>query len=189
MDDFEPVGEFLSTHPGRGATLRDAWVTYIPAYFYPRTPGGVRRLPPPLPSTRKRNFYPRTPGGVRLFVPDFGLPVLGPISIHAPRAGCDHHRGRGPAVAVHFYPRTPGGVRLRVVGRKPGRVYFYPRTPGGVRPKVCCASFANRLISIHAPRAGCDCVWRVVAQQCSHFYPRTPGGVRPRKHRNSANGI
>ena len=104
-----------------------------------------------------------------------------PVSIHAPREGCDHqplallwltkwfqftHPGRGAtkpdrAVVVdrsRFNSRTPGGVRLQLSARYGSySTGFNSRTPGGVRHTrdFCQAS------SI-----------------C--FNSRTPGGVRLR---------
>ena len=80
---------FQSTHPARGATA-GSWPTTSPnANFNPRTPRGVRR-----------------PGAGRLH-------HQMPISIHAPREGCDGigvPAGHDPL--LHFNPRTPRGVRL-----------------------------------------------------------------------------
>ena len=58
----------------------------------------------------------------------------GIVSIHAPRAGCDHHRPSGHARQPRFNSRTPCGVRLTLP------IYFR----------------SDALVSIHAPRAGCD---------------------------------
>ena len=63
--DMPSVREFQSTHPARGAT----WSTWPPTW--------------PL-----SNFNPRTPRGVRLAL-HRGRPRHRPISIHAPREGCD----------------------------------------------------------------------------------------------------
>ena len=56
---------FQFTHPGRGATSSSAGREAVHMCFNSRTPGGVRRLP-------------------ILFVV-----LLGGVSIHAPREGCD----------------------------------------------------------------------------------------------------
>ena len=80
-----------------------------------------------------------------------------PISIHAPREGCDAFLPRSGRPADHFNPRTPRGVRLQAFSAlkeerefqstHPARGatgllpytrswsrYFNPRTPRGVRP-------------------------------------------------------
>ena len=68
----------------------------------------------------------------------------------------------------HFNPRTPRGVRHGPVG--PFRLFcdFNPRTPRGVRPRPRARPRAFNLISIHAPREGCD-----------EADTRVPGGIRP----------
>ena len=78
------------------------------------------------------------------------------ISIHAPRAGCDHRRAQGGQSPPSFNPRTPCGVRRRG------------------SPEL------RRLqdISIHAPRAGCDLLSPAVLAHSGNFNPRTPCGVR-----------
>ena len=39
--------------------------------------------------------------------------------------------------------------------------------------------FQLHLVSIHAPREGCDCVADVQTDSTTSFNPRTPRGVRP----------
>ena len=147
--------------------------------FNPRTPCGVR---PTLSSTstnpvqfqsthpvrgathaprrarpQQRNFNPRTPCGVR------------------PRLG----RSRSTA-STNFNPRTPCGVRPFPLVERPGRCSnFNPRTPCGVRlPAPPRLVFERLLISIHAPRAGCDGRKSGRHERGAHFNPRTPCGVR-----------
>ena len=62
---IQPPVVFQSTHPVRGATPQAATSPWMQRYFNPRTPCGVR---PCAPAEHRRH---------------------GPISIHAPRAGCD----------------------------------------------------------------------------------------------------
>ena len=101
------------------------------------------------------------------------------ISIHAPLAGCDRrvqglYRGHG-----HFNPRTPCGVRPAYRSTpKPSSQNFNPRTPCGVRLRTIIPRAVSRLISIHAPLAGCD--WLTLDKDPAHqdFNPRTPCGVR-----------
>ena len=84
-------------------------------------------------------------------------PVQRPISIHAPREGCDRFRRRSCTSGCYFNPRTPRGVRLHTA--ESGR------------------SWDSR-ISIHAPREGCDQRNSRVVRRRSNFNPRTPRGVR-----------
>ena len=150
-----PWWTFQSTHPVRGATLPDKYISNEIPNFNPRTPCGVRRAG----------------RGAALCAP--------PISIHAPRAGCDRSQMLLQTMTRHFNPRTPCGVRLRE----------------GDTAWHCGA------ISIHAPRAGCDDdvpAWAREETQFQsthpvrgatrartasrhtrqHFNPRTPCGVR-----------
>ena len=79
--------KFQSTHPVWGAT---AWATarrLTCCYFNPRTPCGVRR------------------------VVSVGVHIAPPISIHAPRVGCDRFRCSHSCNRQNFNPRTPCGVR------------------------------------------------------------------------------
>ena len=116
---------------------------------------GARRFGKRSPA-RCSNFNPRTRWGrdaatltsLRIHVPFQSTPpVRGattgarkagkarPVSIHAPRAGCDGSAGR-PSIAAGWY--------------------FNPRTPCGVRLVKDALDEYEDEISIHAPRAGCD---------------------------------
>ena len=139
--------------------------------------------------------------------------------------GCDPIRLTRAQGYQDFNPRTPCGVRLgnlRFI--KPAFIHFNPRTPCGVR-RISRRNNANTIrfqsthpvwgatrfsdcrahyfvISIHAPRVGCDTnivivgkanhrfqsthpVWGATGDgyachtQQKHFNPRTPCGVRP----------
>ena len=79
------------------------------------------------------------------------------ISIHAPRAGCDHFRRGDPAIggsiSIHA-PRAGCDASLMSAGRS--NFNFNPRTPCGVRLQRSLRRSVPPRISIHAPRAGCD---------------------------------
>ena len=123
--------EFQSAHPVRGAT------------FF-----GFRILPAPLfQSTR----------------PVWGATVRRgdrgdghPISLHAPRAGCDLDTEKPLVHVDDFNPRTPCGVR-RWASRSSDlpRQYFNPRTPCGVRRWI-----------------------RLLLPGTTNFNPRAPCGAR-----------
>ena len=120
-----------------------------------------------------------------------------PISIHAPREGCDRKAFKSISKAKHFNPRTPRGVRQGPSGRcSRDSDNFNPRTPRGVRPHIPCSPIPSRgfqsthpargatsspcrfrtahKISIHAPREGCDlgARGRAYAQAISIHAPR-----------------
>ena len=124
------------------------------------------------------------------------------ISTHAPREGCDA-RAISRLVGLRaFQPTHParGATRVHVllVG---GIRDFNPRTPRGVRLDALRGLLGSHLISIHAPREGCDeflpypfdsrgaisihapregCDGRPFYhfRDLTNFNPRTPRGVR-----------
>ena len=127
----------------------------------------------------------------------------GLISIHAPRAGCDQQVWLLFQHNQDFNPRTPCGVRRLLRCRGMDRQQFQSTHPVrgatsrfGVAPKnfmisihapragcdvPTIVSFDNFNISIHAPRAGCDAADGRSGKSRNDFNPRTPCGVR-RKH-------
>ena len=105
--------------------------------------------------------------------------VTAKISIHAPRVGCDAQSRNLPLRQRDFNPRTPCGVRqylsthpIEVNGFQSthpvwgatmtasvattGTKNFNPRTPCGVRRHQLNQRRCYSVISIHAPRVGCD---------------------------------
>ena len=103
-----------------------------------------------------------------------------PISIHAPREGCDRKAFKSISKAKHFNPRTPRGVRQGPSGRcSRDSDNFNPRTPRGVRPRPPPSLCHSQSISIHAPREGCDHGKFEAYAYINDFNPRTPRGVRP----------
>ena len=63
------------------------------------------------------------------------------------------------------------------------KCYFNPRTPCGVRHSFSHPFNRFAMISIHAPRVGCDILCFIFSQTRTHFNPRTPCGVRLRLKR------
>ena len=128
---FAP-SSFQSTHPVWGATYDFLCGTGISFYFNPRTPYGVR---PKL----WQGFQRRKP-----------------ISIHAPRMGCDAIMQLSIVLPLHFNPRTPYGVRPPVLNAVPTFDEFQSTHPvwGATRAERVYLHGQN--ISIHAPRMGCD---------------------------------
>ena len=78
------------------------------------------------------------------------------ISIHAPREGCDGFGTGDVSGWRYFNPRTPRGVRLEIPTRAIVVSDFNPRTPRGVRRGHVAHLRLDTVISIHAPREGCD---------------------------------
>ncbi len=145
-------------------------------------------------------FNPRTPRGVRL-VPVSPFSPCGPISIHAPLAGCDQSSVLTTSPSANFNPRTPRGVRRHA---KPNSILIstisiHAPLAGcdGAKPRVIstACSFQSTHpsrgatgmlvglsvlggISIHAPLAGCDHIRHPASPRSGYFNPRTPRGVR-----------
>ena len=124
----------ISIHAPRvGCDLPTDCCTIRKDNFNPRTPCGVRRPLPPWQCPNPAYFNPRTPCGVRL------LPIpyrskSKPISIHAPRVGCDCEK-------TSRYILTSISIHAPRVGCDPEGVGH--------------DNFPQH-ISIHAPRVGCD---------------------------------
>ena len=148
------LGIFQSTHPVRGAT-NDTKQRLSGGEFQSTHP--VRGATGVADTTgfSINDFNPRTPCGVRRH----------PLSILPAR-----HR--------HFNPRTPCGVRLHNGWIIDMVRDFNPRTPCGVRRYPLDGVVHFELISIHAPRAGCDRLTRFRLTTRENFNPRTPCGVR-----------
>ncbi len=132
---IRPIEEFQSTHPAWGATCR-RFLPLLRTYFNPRTPHGVRLQEKVKNSTQYRFQSTHPAWGATLL--DWRQYLRVPISIHAPRMGCD--------------------LRLRCNPR-PGLISIHAPRMGCDIHRICGA--ADRLaISIHAPRMGCDRVYQ-----------------------------
>ena len=70
-----------------------------------------------------------------------------------------------------------GATRSKSRGSKP-LLCFNPRTPCGVRHSAGCYTGHPELVSIHAPRVGCDDLEKIEDPEEFGFNPRTPCGVR-----------
>ena len=146
---------FQSTHPVWGATSgRKAALDGIHR-FNPRTPCGVR------PGVAQCHNTPRQ------------------VSIHAPRVGCDTGQSSSAWIRTSFNPRTPCGVRREDWDARKGIVGFQSTHPVWGATEIEQAFSDTLVVSIHAPRVGCDnrCPQFVIRARC--FNPRTPCGVRP----------
>ena len=124
----------ISIHAPRagGDSVMRGW-TWTASYFNPRPPCGGR---PPHTSGHTGCFQFQSTPPVRGATQLQQRPAANAtISIHAPRAGGDHH-------LVHI---------LRLVAD------FNPRPPCGGRRLQDSKGHGREPISIHAPRAGGDC--------------------------------
>ena len=107
---FFPSGmEFQSTHPVWGATPMLTTPISPPLYFNPRTPCGVRPQLSirALPDKIFQSTHPVWGATEHAGQRNQGQP----ISIHAPRVGCDTWSCILGTAQENFNPRTPCGVR------------------------------------------------------------------------------
>ena len=172
-------GKFQSTHPVRGATCFFSGCSTVSKSFqstHPVRGATPRRNCSPTPR-RFQSTHPvrgATSGfciGKRIYRFQSTHPVRGatclserqhpsiPISIHAPRAGCDQLDGIAPARRGVFQSTHP--VRGATVGS--GNIWLATNTISIHAPRAGCddktlQAHRGSYISIHAPRAGCDLV-------------------------------
>ena len=107
-----------------------------------------------------------------------GYKIAMPVSIHAPREGCDV-KGIGAISGTALFQFThPGRGATRIVYFKGNTRYVSIHAPregcdfNEFGPKT------SQSVSIHAPREGCDWQYFHGASPASSFNSRTPGGVR-----------
>ena len=125
--------EFQSTHPARGATAHGTRRRAGTSYFNPRTPRGVRPVDTPEAGTEYD------------------------ISIHAPREGCDTESATYAECCSNFNPRTPRGVRhMRLPLVTSYTAKFQSTHPARGATFSVDYEDIEAVISIHAPREGCD---------------------------------
>ena len=176
---------FQSPHPVRGATgSRSCWPP-SQCHFNPRTPRGVRR---------EAHYDWSASYIISIHAPREGCDMGGGvahgidcISIHAPREGCDAMGGGVAWLSLYFNPRTPRGVRRAGAGCSGGGQPIFQSThPARGATWRSLDAMEPIVISIHAPREGCDWWWKMVCSYRCHFNPRTPRGVRPRGNGNAS---
>ena len=167
--------------------------------FNSRTPCGVRRRASPAPPLPRKFQFTHPVWGATVFITRHNL--LAQVSIHAPRVGCDNiiaisiiiisrfqftHPVWGATYphqpqsydAYRFNSRTPCGVRRKSSNLSFYNTRFNSRTPCGVRLLTPSDQIQSMLVSIHAPRVGCDLLLLCIHLRFSCFNSRTPCGVR-----------
>ena len=100
------------------------------------------------------------------------------VSIHAPREGCDRRSCLQTTCQRCFNSRTPGGVRLVPDSDYSGVGMFQFTHPGRGATQLTIKEAINLIVSIHAPREGCDRLVMLPLMPICSFNSRTPGGVR-----------
>ena len=97
------------------------------------------------------------------------------------------HPGRGAtfcslvrlSASMGFNSRTPGGVRLLSKPFICAPWLFQFTHPGRGATAIIEGCHSCHVVSIHAPREGCDLMFSHVGSTNRRFNSRTPGGVRP----------
>ena len=181
MPDSVADISFQSTHPLRGATVRNLIPNLFRVDFNPRTPCGVRRETEDFSAAHKifQSTHPLRGATVSLVEQD----NYTTISIHAPLAGCDVlYRWRLLCIC-YFNPRTPCGVRpfAVLIGQKVFTISIHAPL-AGCDHMACRPGQRTMKISIHAPLAGCDSKPVANCAAYQNFNPRTPCGVRRGRH-------
>ena len=196
------VPYLISIHaPRAGCDLRHVLPSSCRQNFNPRTPCGVRleRNGMCWDSAQFQSTHPVRGATVRQTQSDKYIN----ISIHAPRAGCDLPILYGLTAVYDFNPRTPCGVRPTCLSSTPTARLFQSTHPvRGATKEFAGNDFLRKfqsthpvrgatrktfnstigaIISIHAPRAGCDLCRAPPDPAGMYFNPRTPCGVRPRQ--------
>ena len=150
---FRGCSIFQSTHPVRGATIHSSLFRGCSVFQ----------------STHPVRGATLQPGEQK---------PLDQISIHAPRAGCDHRATSLCLTPGNFNPRTPCGVRRQRPDAQGHAREISIHAPRAGCDHVGALRLRLRDISIHAPRAGCDSIWPACTGRRINFNPRTPCGVR-----------
>ena len=167
---------FQSTHPVRGATLIRSCTFTISSVFQSTHPVRGATASTKSQHTALAHFNPRTPCGVRRHF--FHAELLRSlISIHAPRAGCDSSAWLIALLsAIRFQSTHPvRGATASTKSQHTALAHFNPRTPCGVRRHFFHAELLRSLISIHAPRAGCDSsAWLIALLSAIRFQSTHP---------------
>ena len=101
------------------------------------------------------------------------------VSIHAPRAGCDLHASARPQKSRRFNSRPRVGCDTAAYISFVGQLLFQFTHPVRGATALHTTIIRITLVSIHAPRAGCDMA-SIYSRRSKHcFNSRTPCGVRP----------
>ena len=106
-------------------------------------------------------------------------PTGRPVSIHAPRVGCDKNSvsySKVIGVSIHA-PRVGCDQRLDV--EEQYQDGFQSTHPVWDATHKLNSPGVGIIVSIHAPRVGCDAGGGQGRAECPGFNPRTPCGMRP----------
>ena len=152
----------------------------------PITFPGLFQSTHPVWGATHHSGLPHGPTTISIHAPRVGCDALDPvptvvskqISIHAPRVGCDSGSALPRCTSDTFQSTHPvWGATFHQVTRAAPTVFQSTHPVWGATQDFM---FSQKplLISIHAPRVGCDS--SPISSPCDryHFNPRTPCGVR-----------
>ena len=173
---FQPIW-FQSTHPSRGATSGMVFftVTSSVSIHAPLAGCDCRRA---STSSSARCFNPRTPRGVRRSPPLTCVRFLF-LKPPPPAGGATTQSSGMPPSVESFNPRTPRGVRPPYTYVHDYRKQFQSTHPSRGATVLHVVRNTHRMVSIHAPLAGCGFCRVLTQPRLASFNPRTPRGVRP----------
>ena len=173
-----PGGACISIHaPRAGSDFPRPLSRVWPPYFNPRSPCGERRAV---------RFAARLTDSFQSTLPVRGAtirivsgPLIGKISIHAPRAGSDTLTPEATIEPTDFNPRSPCGERRESVpvDKTAEAISIHAPRAGSDDTGIPHASRKTN-ISIHAPRAGSDGMPHRNTKLKCYFNPRSPCGER-----------
>ena len=149
-----PPARFQFTHPAWGATPSATTSSATPHVSIHAPRVGCDKAQMKL-AEYQYGFNSRTPRGVRLHRHANNRRHYN-VSIHAPRVGCDRSSRILFQYGQRFNSRTPRGVRQTSESSSLPALSFNSRTPRGVRRLHRSIWQRRRVVSIHAPRVGCD---------------------------------
>ena len=111
-------------------------------------------------------------------LPGFSQVIMGDISIHAARVGCDLQAAHLLMGQRYFNPRSPSGLRHEGTRRLSASDYFNPRSPSGLRPAL--AKLWNSPLGFQStqPEWAATSICAVIKINNKHFNPRSPSGLR-----------
>ena len=175
--DGAVIKKFQSTRPVRGATSFPPYGVLFFLGFIPRAPCGAR-LSPCGTTFSVLHFQSTRPVRGATYVLRFSL-YNGRFQSTRPVRGATFGLVYGIIFSAFQSTRpvrgaTPCGGVILSQSR-----CFNPRAPCGARRLLQCTPSLTLTVSIHAPRAGRDCVPHADSPAQSRFNPRAPCGARP----------
>ena len=177
LDSHARLEVFQFTHPVRGATAQGRRNLCSLHCFNSRTPCGVRRRATEATRTAVAFQFTHPVRGATFLFNRAGVAL--PVSIHAPRAGCDGGTSPlGPSaarVSIHA-PRAGCDLFNHQLGQL--LISFNSRTPCGVRLCIYNIPASTCMFQFTHPVRGATLRRSSARRAESGFNSRTPCGVR-----------